>query len=317
MRLHEHDDFAAFVTAAAVENDLAEAFIEKDYWITEILRVIAETLPGRAIFKGGTSLAKGWGLLDRFSEDIDLFVDPAVEPALAKRAVDRLLKQLATDVETIGGLTLTESNTIGGRARIDTFTYESQFPTIAGFPPTVRLEPGVQSGRQPTAEVAISSLITAFLRARGAVGDLGPIEGLDDFPMTLLHFRRTFVEKLFAIHGKVERLKADGYALGRDARHYADIHVLAGRDEVLDMLRSDEYLEICRDYDANSRAFFPKSYRPPEDLRFTDSDALFPPEHLRELIELDYERECTRLFFRPHPAFTDVLTRLSTIRDLL
>jgi predicted nucleotidyltransferase component of viral defense system len=73
MRLHENADFAAFVTVAAAENDLAETFIEKDYWITEILRVVAETLPGRAIFKGGTSLSKGWGLLDRFSEDIDLF----------------------------------------------------------------------------------------------------------------------------------------------------------------------------------------------------------------------------------------------------
>lgn len=92
VRLHEHSDFAAFVTAAAAEHDLAEAFVEKDDWITEILRVIANTLPGRAIFKGRTSRSKGWGLLDRFSEDIDLFVDPAVEPPLAKRAVDRLLK---------------------------------------------------------------------------------------------------------------------------------------------------------------------------------------------------------------------------------
>lgn len=317
VRLHEHDDFAAFVTAAAAQNDLAEAFIEKDYWITEILRVIATTLPGRAIFKGGTSLSKGWGLLHRFSEDIDLFVDPAVEPALATRAVDRVLKQLATDVEAIGGLSLTHSNTIGGRGRVDTFTYASQFPTIAGFPPTVRLEPGGQSGRQPTAEVDISSLVSDLLRAHGAAGDLSGVEGLESFPMTLLHFRRTFVEKLFAIHGKVERLKADGHPLGRDARHYADIHVLAGRDEVLEMLRSQEYEEIRRDYDANSRAFFPKSYRPPKELRFSDSDALFPPAHLRELIELDYERECARLFFRPHPPFSEVFARLETIRELL
>jgi hypothetical protein len=317
VRLHEHDDFAAFVTAAAAESDLAEAFVEKDYWITETLRVIADTLPGRAIFKGGTSLSKGWGLLDRFSEDIDLFVDPAVEPELAKRAIDRVLKQLAADVEAIGGLSLTDSNTIGGFGRVDTFTYESQFPAIAGFPPTVRLEPGVQSGRQPTAEVEISSLVSELLRRRGTLEELGDVEGLDPFPMTLLHFRRTFVEKLFAIHGKVERLKADGHPLGRDARHYADIHVLAGRDEVLAMLRSGEYEEIRRDYDANSRAFFPKSYRPPDGLRFNHSDALFPPAHVRELIELDYERECARLFFRPHPPFGEVLARLETIRELL
>lgn len=85
MRLAKHDDFAAFVTSAVAEANLPEPFVEKDYWITEILRTIAETLGDRAIFKGGTSLSKGWNLLDRFSEDIDLFVNPAAEPALASK----------------------------------------------------------------------------------------------------------------------------------------------------------------------------------------------------------------------------------------
>lgn len=61
VRLHEHDDFAAFITAAAAENQLPEVFVEKDYWITEILRVIATTLPDRAIFKGGTKPQQGMG----------------------------------------------------------------------------------------------------------------------------------------------------------------------------------------------------------------------------------------------------------------
>lgn len=58
MRLAEHADFAAFITQAAADADLPEPFVEKDYWITEILRTIAETLGDRAIFKGGTSLSK-------------------------------------------------------------------------------------------------------------------------------------------------------------------------------------------------------------------------------------------------------------------
>lgn len=318
MRLHEHDDFAAFVTATAAAHDLDEAFVEKDYWITQILQVVASTLADRAIFKGGTSLSKGWGLLDRFSEDIDLFVSPTVEPALTGRAVDRTLRQLRADVEAIGGLTFVadESRTIGGRGRIDTFRYESRFPSVAGFPPTVRLEPGVQSGDQPTAVVEISSLVGDLLHARGVVSGLG-VEALDPFPMTLLRFRRTFVEKLFAIHGKIERLKQDGHPVGRDARHYADLYVLAGQAEVLVMLRSPEYEAIRLDYDEKSRAYFPGSHRPPKGLRFANSDALFPPDEIRELIELAYEEECRRLFFRPHPPFGAVLERLSGLRELL
>jgi len=319
MRLPEHPDFAAFLTAAAADSSLPETFVEKDYWITEILRTIATTLGERAVFKGGTSLSKGWNLLDRFSEDIDLFVDPAVEPPLANdRAINRAMKKLNRDVTAIPGLEYVpaDSQTIGGRGRMDTFRYRSHFPALQGFPPTVRLEPGIQSGKQPTATVEISSIVGDLLIERDAAAELG-VEGIQPFEMTLLHFRRTFVEKLFAIHGKVKRLKEDGSPLGRDVRHYADLYVLAGRSEVTAMLASDEYDEIKTDYDEKSSTFFPRSHRPPPSLRFTTSDALFPSDELRAAIEPGYEEECRRLFFRPHPSFAEVLERFAGIRDLL
>lgn len=319
MRLAEHPDFAAFLTAAAADSGLPETFVEKDYWITEILRTIATTLGERAIFKGGTSLSKGWDLLDRFSEDIDLFIDPAAEPPLAnERAINRTMKRLNRDVTDIPDLEFVRANsqTIGGRGRVDTFRYNSHFPALQGFPPTVRLEPGIQSGKQPTARVEISSIIGDLLIERDAADELG-VEGIQPFEMTLLHFRRTFVEKLFAIHGKVERLKDDGTLLGRYVRHYADLYVLASRSEVTAMLESDEYEAIKVDYDEKSRAFFPRSYRPPPDLRFPNSDALFPSDELRAKIEPGYEEECQRLFFRPHPGFGEVLGRFAEIRDLL
>jgi Nucleotidyl transferase AbiEii toxin, Type IV TA system len=228
------------------------------------------------------------------------------------------MKQLNRDATAIPGLEFVpaDSRTIGGRGRIDTFRYNSHFPALQGFPPTVRLEPGIQSGKQPTAIVEISSIVGDLLIERDAAAELG-VKGIQPFEMTLLHFRRTFVEKLFAIHGKVERLKEDGSPLGRDVRHYADLYVLAGRPEVTAMLASDEYEEIRVDYDEKSRAFFPRSYRPPLDLCFANSDALFPPDDLRAAIEPGYEEECQRLFFRPHPRFGEALGRFAEIRDLL
>jgi hypothetical protein len=319
MRLAEHPDFAAFLTEAATASELPETFVEKDYWITEILHTVATTLGERAIFKGGTSLSKGWDLLDRFSEDIDLFVDPAIEPPLRnERAINRVMKELNREVVAIPGLDFVraDSRTIGGRGRIDTFRYSSHFPELEGFPPTVRLEPGIQSGKQPTATIEISSIVGGLLSERNAADELD-VEGIQSFEMTLLHFRRTFVEKLFAIHGKIEQLKEGGVPLGRDVRHYADLYVLAGRPEVTAMLASDEYDEIKVDYDEKSRTFFPRSYRPPLDLDFRASDALFPPDELRAAIEPGYEEECRRLFFRPHPNFAEVLERFTGIRDLL
>ena len=70
MKLFEHPEFEQAMLRAAERFDLSEQFIEKDYYVTEILRIVAHTLGEKAIFKGGTSLSKGWGLIERFSEDI-------------------------------------------------------------------------------------------------------------------------------------------------------------------------------------------------------------------------------------------------------
>jgi hypothetical protein len=136
--------------------------------------------------------------------------------------------------------------------------------------------------------------------------------------MQLLHFRRTFVEKMFALHGKVERLLKEDHPLGRDARHYSDLHALADQQEVRSMLASPEYEEIKIDYDARSREFFAKSYRPPRDLSFRQSPALFPDDKLLALLEPAYEEQCALLFSDSNYASLDqVLTRFEEIRELL
>ena len=79
MKLFEHRDFDQAVIEAYrhfEERGLRPALIEKDYYVTEALRKIAEVVGDRVIFKGGTSLSKGWNLIRRFSEDIDIFLDP-------------------------------------------------------------------------------------------------------------------------------------------------------------------------------------------------------------------------------------------------
>ena len=98
MRLFEHPDFEQAIIRAAEHfsyRGLRPAIIEKDYYVTESLRILAQTVSDTIIFKGGTSLSKGWNLIQRFSEDIDLFLDPlAFQPPLGKKAIDRELKRL-------------------------------------------------------------------------------------------------------------------------------------------------------------------------------------------------------------------------------
>lgn len=64
------------VEQTALKHGLSKQIIEKDLWVSTLLEIIF-TLPfaDKLVFKGGTSLSKVWGLIDRFYEDIDLAID--------------------------------------------------------------------------------------------------------------------------------------------------------------------------------------------------------------------------------------------------
>ena len=66
------------ILANVAENKgIVDNAVEKDYWVSMVLRAIFSLSYAAAfVFKGGTSLSKGWGLIERFSEDIDLAIDP-------------------------------------------------------------------------------------------------------------------------------------------------------------------------------------------------------------------------------------------------
>jgi hypothetical protein len=320
VRLFEHPDFDQAILRAAEHfqsQGLRPAIIEKDYYVTEALRIIADTGGDKVIFKGGTSLSKGWNLIQRFSEDIDLFLDPrAFQPALGKNAVNRELKKLRDAVETHPALTfvLQESRTIGGIGRSDYFSYTQLFGGVGEVVNRVLVESGTASGREPKVSIELRSYLAQFLEETGT--SLGA-EDEGRFPMDLLHFRRTFVEKMFTIHSKVEICKRDGGTLGAYTRHYYDLFQLAGQAEVLAMLRSAEYAAIKADYDQISSKSFPRDYFFPDEMSFAHSDALFPPGNLAAVIGPEYESQCRLLCYGPFPTWDEVQARFLELRSLL
>ena len=319
MKLFEHPEFDQAILQAAEHfrgQGWRPAIIEKDYYVTEAVRIIAGA-GDKLILKGGTSLAKGWNLIQRFSEDIDIFLDPAAfEPALGKRGIDRELKKLRDAVGAHPALALlqNEGQTVGGFGRSDRFSYPQRFGGPGEVANRVLVEAGAASGREPAITVELRSYLGQFLQ------DTGLALGAEDqasFPMRLLHFRRTFVEKMFAIHGKVELLKRDGQALGTYARHYYDLFQLAAQAEVIVMLKSSEYAAIKADYDQISRTHFPRSYFYPDGMSFSRSDALFPPVDLAAVIGAEYETQCRMLCYGPYPSWVEIQARLLELRELL
>ena len=209
MRLFEHPDFDQAVIRARSTSGLSACArrYREGLFRHGGLRVIEQAAGPRIIFKGGTSLSKGWGLIRRFSEDIDIFLDPTgFEPPLGKKAIDRELKNLRRAIGQHPALTFVakESLTIGGFGRNDRFEYAQRFAGAGEIRNRVFVEVGTASGREPTERVRLQSYVGQFLAESGVTleaEDEGPFE------MRLLHFRRTFVEKMFAIHAKVEVFK--------------------------------------------------------------------------------------------------------------
>ena len=316
MKLHEHPDFEQAIIQAEVhfrEQGKRAALIEKDYYVTEALRVIAEVAGEEVIFKGGTSLSKGWNLIHRFSEDIDLFLDPE---GLGKKTIDKRLKKIRDAI--INGVPLEflpdESRTFGGLGRNDRFGYEQLFGGVGEVAGSILLESGIASGREPTETVELRSFIGQFLQETNVSLET---ENEGGFDMRLLHFRRTFVEKLFAIHKKVELFKRDGTAIGPHARHYYDLYQLAGQEEVLAMLRSSEYGEIKEDYERISREYFPAHYFCPDEMSFANSDAIFPDEKIGAILGPEFNQQCRTLCYGAFPSWEEVVGRFEGIRSLL
>ena len=76
MRLHENRElFRDAAIATTQQKGIPEIYIEKDYWVTYALyNRFKDEIGKETVFKGGTSLSKCFGLIQRFSEDIDLVV---------------------------------------------------------------------------------------------------------------------------------------------------------------------------------------------------------------------------------------------------
>ncbi len=323
MRLFEHPDFADIVEAATQElrasrwPRISAAIVEKDYYVTEVLRICALHQGDRVLLKGGTSLSKGWGLIQRFSEDVDLAVIASrFTPPLSRGKTKAALRALAERVSGHPALTCL-ADRAGADSdffRDDRFGYTSSASGLPGVSPTVLLEAGSRSGHFPVETCMLSSMVGDSLRSR----DLeGLAEDTEPFPMQLLHYRRTFLEKLYALHHKVESILLEGSHIGAYARHYYDVAALAGTGEVRDMLAGQEAAAIRADYDANCRKHFKHQILPPH-MRLRESRALFPPAEVRQMLTKDYEEQCSVLCFTDTwPTFDEVLGVFEELRDLL
>ena len=99
MYLHEDREmFRTIVEQVAEESGKNSIVIEKDYYVTMILRLLSEQLE-LCVFKGGTSLSKGFHVINRFSEDIDITFKEHIGESRRKKLKNVVLKGISEELE--------------------------------------------------------------------------------------------------------------------------------------------------------------------------------------------------------------------------
>lgn len=238
----------ALAGAAADHFGLPEpSFAEKDYWAMELLRSVMRPLllspsngserTARALFKGGTSLSKAFGIIDRFSEDVDILIEhrglgsSARENQVLIPICDRVTADLGLAVEDAE---LQQHTT--GTARNVHYRYPQRISSTA-ITPYVRLEMGIRGGTLPgTVLVPVRSYIAEYVQTEGVdadFDDLAPIDADCIAPV------RTLAEKLALLHhAATAAAQGNESALARAGRHYGDIARLLGDADVQMALRT-------------------------------------------------------------------------------
>ncbi|WP_336533974.1 nucleotidyl transferase AbiEii/AbiGii toxin family protein [Bacteroides acidifaciens] len=219
MYLHrDRETFKDMVGQAADSSGRTPIVVEKDYYVTLILKLFSEQLP-RCVFKGGTSLSKGFHVIDRFSEDIDITFKEHIGESRRKKLKNVVLRGIS---EELGMPIANWEETQSDRDyNAYLFSYESVFGLQDDrLPQYVKLETALGSYSFPTQTVEIRNYIGDYLEGRGRV-DLVERFSLGRFSMNLQSLERTYIDKVFAL--------CDYYLQGKSkrySRHLYDIYKL-------------------------------------------------------------------------------------------
>jgi predicted nucleotidyltransferase component of viral defense system len=278
MRLHQYKDaFEGAIVATAQHFGISEVYIEKDYWVTFALKQIFTDANSIdiTVFKGGTSLSKCFGIIDRFSEDIDLVV--IKEEDETDNSLKRKLKKVTNVVGTV--MTVIPNHPLENkRGTIRKMVYGYDKVGVKGTYGQVRdqivLEVSSLGNSHPSEKVEIHSMITQFIATTNNP-DLIKEYQLEPFKVNVISIERTFCEKIISLvrFSYTENPLED---LANKVRHTYDLHQLLQEKRISTFLKSDDFetmlIQVGKDDDKaipNDKEWLSK--HPSESLFFSET----------------------------------------------
>lgn len=303
------------------------AAIEKDWWVTAVLKALFQTSCKDALsFKGGTSLSKGWNIIERLSEDIDVALDHSFfgmertnkfqRDNLCRKARAYITTTLKDELDArlqgmgINGYSIepvTERQTKDGPVHINSNTdptvllvhYPSVLEDTEGYiPPRVKVEIGCLAMDEPTEARAIDTLISKYY----------PEED-NEMACTIRTVvpTRTFLEKVFLLNEEFQKAKP---RYRRMSRHLYDLERLMdtpyGSEALTDKDLYNTIVEHRKTYYALKYVDY--SRHAPDKIDF------IPPAEEIEHWRSDYAEMRRHFIFGSALSFDDLLKRMEELR---
>ena len=298
MLLHkDKEKFVEAIQAASIYHGISASLVEKDYYVTLLLKMLNGKIPG-LLFKGGTSLAKCYKIIDRFSEDIDLTLDNNHFSQSKKRNANKAVIEVCDEL----GFILSNREFVEKHSHGNYNVYNIEYPIL--FPsndikPFLKVEMVFIQKAYPHEMQQADSYIGSWLTGNGNT-DLAAQFELLPFDVRVQVLERTLVDKVFAVCDYYLRNETE-----RNSRHVYDISRILTKVELNERLRP--LIDSVRED------------RKPNKTCVSAQDGANVPALLKEIIEKDffkkdYNASTEKLLIKP-VHYNDALKSLSAVID--
>jgi len=316
-------DRSALFTTTAVKVGMNEAIVEKDFWVSWMLEILFHhcDYSDQLSFKGGTSLSKGYGIIERFSEDIDLILDWRIlgyelnEPwesrsnSAQDRFNDKANEKTIVFLEEILMPHLVQVVQEQGIEKYKFYIDKSDRQTIRFVYPQIfvdealvqeiRLEIGSLAAWTPLTERSITPFVAE---------QFPQVFSKSNTVVRTVQAKRTFWEKATILHSEAHRIGSK--IPQRYSRHYYDLYLL---------YNSQIKEEAFKDFDllvkvAAFKQKFYRSNRAKYDEANKEGLKLLPPQESMDDLLQDYESMQSMIFGTVIP-FEDIVQGLEKMLE--
>lgn len=309
----------------SIKRKLPEVVVEKDWWVSNLLNIIfAMPAECRIIFKGGTSLSKAWKLVERFSEDIDISVDPAFFGAgesPTKKQMKKLRKASSLFVAEEFAEMLRQGLVTAGLSDFCTMEvqpngegdktypeprqicihYKSLYGNQSSYVrPTVILEIGARAMIEPVETFVCKSMLAEDLN----------LQDVESKAITTAAPQKTFIEKAFLLH-ELFSIERDRLSANRRSRHLYDLERMMDKDFAVNAIKDNDLCGAIQHH----RSVYTPVLGVDYSIDFRQNIVLVPPENIIKDWERDYNAMCLSMIYGDKPDFRTLIGRMRVLED--